>query len=991
MNEKIKFDMNTYQERARKVENSMDPLERKRTGSYYTSPELSTAMMQELVNNILSCNKPIEEYKFLEPCVGTGSFVFSYLHTIHKMGIESKTVKSILENIYVADINTTALLEYKNTLTELVFSYWHIKLDESYFKSHIGSGLLIDVTSEEPSYIPISNVFSKQVVGDGFDIVVTNPPYKKLKAEIAHYNNEIEYEIDKAKYNNISKIAKKHFKYSSEGVLNLYKLFVEEIIEKYAAKDAYINLLIPASILSDKTSTKIRTHILKDMKLLSVKVISEGSGYIDAQQALSTLLIHKGEATSAIDLIPDYCKKPNEITRIEIDDILNDNTGNSIFAIDKDDYEIIKRLREFPVIKDLCFIHNLRGELDLTTNKEYITSDYTEYRLLRGRNIDYYGLIDEGSLENVNPEFISNTNKNRFIKNDRIVCQQIANMKKVRRIKFALVHKNYVLGNSCNFISVDENKYGIDIYSMLGILNSKLINWYFKLTSTNNHINNYEIDSFPIPVASKFLRDISTKVKRYLETNEPYLIDEIELLVKKSYGLVKDDISVRSHKKAIIESFFGDASKLNCNLTLQDAEQILKGKKTIMNYADSLTSFDSLVLKGLTDKYIRIYNNQILNHTTFKLSELDLEMIKSVPQGGSWKDIPQETVNKSKRLKRISETGGRTTLYGRIDYNKPSYTITTYFNRPGNGTYVHPTHERVLSVREAARFQTFKDDYYFYGNKTQMLKQVGNAVPTILAYQIGKEIVKKTGYFRSIDLFCGAGGMTAGFKAAGIKSLLSNDIDESACVSLKINNPEIPVLCGDITIETTKRTICDAAKNGDAEILCGGPPCQGFSMAGYRSDSDPRNQLFRDFVNIVKRIKPKIIVFENVEGLLSFQGGNTYRELHSLFSELGYRTEGRTLMANHYGVPQKRKRVIVICTLNELYINPSELFPKPITLDDSIQVTSKETIFDLEPIECNDSATYSNSYCSDIIRFFKGKQTYEQYVESCYNRNNNFK
>ena len=82
MNEKIKFDMNTYQERARKVENSMDPLERKRTGSYYTSPELSTAMMQELVNNILSCNKPIEEYKFLEPCVGTGSFVFSYLHAI---------------------------------------------------------------------------------------------------------------------------------------------------------------------------------------------------------------------------------------------------------------------------------------------------------------------------------------------------------------------------------------------------------------------------------------------------------------------------------------------------------------------------------------------------------------------------------------------------------------------------------------------------------------------------------------------------------------------------------------------------------------------------------------------------------------------------------------------------------------------------------------------------------------------------------------------
>ena len=270
----------------------------------------------------------------------------------------------------------------------------------------------------------------------------------------------------------------------------------------------------------------------------------------------------------------------------------------------------------------------------------------------------------------------------------------------------------------------------------------------------------------------------------------------------------------------------------------------------------------------ITAKYQALYNGYILNHTSFKLSDLDLEMIRPVPQGGSWKDIPKETVEKSARLMRITQTGGRTTLYGRIDYQKPSYTITTYFNRPGNGTYVHPVHERVLSVREAARFQGFQDNYFFCGNKTQLLKQVGNAVPTILAYQLAKNIKDKTGCTKSVDLFCGAGGMTAGFKAAGIHAVISNDIEQSACVTIKVNNPEIDVLCGDITTEEVKAKIVEAARQKGADIICGGPPCQGFSMAGLRLTDDPRNKLFLDFVDIVSRIKPKVIVFENVEGLL---------------------------------------------------------------------------------------------------------------------------
>lgn len=970
--------------KSKDIEKNINTLTRKRTGSYYTDIELTDAMMYELVERIIKSNssKKIYEYRFLEPCVGSGNFVFSYIKAINEIGLTKKEALCMLDNIFVADVNEEALNGYRESLYTVASTLWKIKLNDEYFEKHIGKSLLIDVTEKELKYIPISNVFNDDILKDGFDIVATNPPYKNLKAERSQYENDDEYEKDKKKYAAISKIVKNDFKYSSEGVLNLYKLFVEEIVDKYVNSNGYISLLIPTSIMSDKTCMKLRTHILTKNKLISVRIIDENNKYIDAQQALCTFLIKKGESTNSISILKDYCNNPNDVATIKIEDIINPNTGNSIVAVSSYECEILSKLRKFPVVKDLDFIVNLRGELDLTANKKYITDDNTGYPLIRGRNIDFYNLIDNNENEYITNNFVELTNKKKYIENERIACQQIANMKKNRRVTFALIPSNYILGNSCNFISIEKNKYEIDIYTILGLFNSNIINWLFKLTSSNNHINNYEIDSFPVPVNAKELKQISKLTQEYLKTKDEKIINEIEKKVNVAYGIKEnDETEVENLSNDYTKQYYKDIKFLVSKITFEDSQNILSGVTKIDGYIEGMDKFDKNVAKGITEKYMLLFQGKLLNHTTFKLSDLDLEMIKNVPQGGSWKDIPMETVEKSKRLKRITETGGRTTLYGRIDYEKPSYTITTYFNRPGNGTYVHPIHERVLSVREAARFQGFKDNYYFYGNKTQHLKQIGNAVPTILAYQIGREIKKKTGCCKSIDLFCGAGGMTAGFKAAGIKSLLSNDIEESACTTLKINNPEIQVFCGDITKVETKDTIEKIAVEGGADIICGGPPCQGFSMAGFRSDNDPRNQLFREFVDIVKRVNPKVIVFENVEGLLSYQGGKTYYEVHALFAELGYNTEGRTLVATNYAVPQKRKRVIIICIRKDIDVTPAELFPNAITTDEVKQVTARDTIADLENVMCGEDARYTNTDESNILKFFKGKITYEEYVD----------
>lgn len=646
--------------KSKDIENKIDAFERKRTGIYYTDMELTDTMMSELVEHLSKVNssKKICDYRFLEPCMGSGNFVFSYIKAVAKTGISKEEAECMLNNIYVADVNIEAVNVYKESLCEIAWLLWEIELKDEYFEKHIGTGLLIDVTKNELNYIPINNVFQNDIINEGFDIVATNPPYKNLKAERSQYKSDNEYNKDKDKYSTISKIVKKNFKYSAVGVLNLYKLFVEEIIDKYANKNAFISLLIPASIMSDKTCMKLRSHILKDNKLVSVKVIEENNKYIDAQQALCTLLIKKGEKTDIVNITKDYCNKPKDIAQVKINDILNHNTGNAIISISSKEYNILKKLRKFPVVKDLPFVVNLRGELDLTTNKKYITEKDTGYPLIRGRNIGYYSLIDALKNEFVFADFINVTKKKCYIEKERIICQQIANMNKDKRVTFTLIPKNYILGNSCNFISVEDNIYGIDIYAILGLFNTKIINWLFKLTSSNNHVNNYEIDCFPIPVEAKELKQISMLTKKYLKERDEKIIEEIEKLSNIAYSIEEDtnEEMVKQDDDYIIK-YCNAIKYIIPKITREDAKSILNSQMEIDDFFAGLNKFEINVASGITEKYKSLFQGKLLNHTTFKLSNLDLEMIKNVPQGGSWKNIPKEIVEKSKRLKRITQTG----------------------------------------------------------------------------------------------------------------------------------------------------------------------------------------------------------------------------------------------------------------------------------------------------------------------------------------------
>lgn len=164
-----------------------------------------------------------------------------------------------------------------------------------------------------------------------------------------------------------------------------------------------------------------------------------------------------------------------------------------------------------------------------------------------------------------------------------------------------------------------------------------------------------------------------------------------------------------------------------------------------------------------------------------------------------------------------------------------------------------------------------------------------------------------------IDLFSGAGGMAEGFRQAGFKGLMATDFDEMAAKTFRFNHPDIPFVVGDIRGVSVKQILeLSGADDGKVTVVCGGPPCQGFSLAGPRIADDPRNQLFREFVRIVDGVRPRFFLFENVSGLVSMQGGAVLQAILREFGRLGYHCEFKTMNSADYGVPQARPRFIII-------------------------------------------------------------------------------
>ena len=337
-------------------------------------------------------------------------------------------------------------------------------------------------------------------------------------------------------------------------------------------------------------------------------------------------------------------------------------------------------------------------------------------------------------------------------------------------------------------------------------------------------------------------------------------------------------------------------------------------------------------IQDLIDK-----NSSFPNHTALNHGEIVIKRYKLIPEGGK---LPKpENLPLEIRRKNFGNT------YVRLSRKKLSPTLV-----PGNNAFpVHPTLNRSLTPREAARIQTFPDTHIFTGSRKEQCILVGNAVPPLMAAHLALElkdhiqnadykgsennlflkrnnkIITKHKYGKKlnfVDLFSGAGGIGIGFEQAGFEHLLSSDFDNGVEKTFKNNNPDIPFVNGDLSNTEVFNNVKKIINNQEIDIIVGGPPCQGFSMFGKRrfvksKSHDPfddiRNDLIFTYLKYIEEFKPKWFLMENVAGLVNLANGFFLKKFIEKVEELGYNNyDFKIINTADYGVPQKRKRFIFL-------------------------------------------------------------------------------
>ena len=518
----------------------------KENGAVYTLKEITNEMVEKTIDKAIQQRIKPNEITCLDFASGTGRFYFEAVEILiqkYKLSLQ----KIICNNLFAIDIDETALLVLRCKVISL-FQKLNSEIINALSTNIINRNALIPkatLLSENENSIDLSNDFQNVFSTGGFDVVFSNPPYcllkvnkkadeqQKLNGYYLNLQSKVQNEINFFRTSGV-------YQYSIEGMLNYYQLSIEMIL-RLTKTNGQIGIICPSSLFADLTSAKLRKHLLTSHKLHFIRYYPEAARLFEnVSQSTVIFFLQKNGKTDRIGI-----EMSDNSFEIDFETIKNVFPTNfEIPLIDKTGWSILSKISRHKKVKDISFIRNRRGELDLTLYKPFITTKDTGWRLVRGNMISENGVIDkngefveiDGFLNKKSVDF-----KTHDYNKERLICQQISNVDMQKRLKFVFCEKTDILGNSCNYI-VSTRKQS-DLEKLFFILNSELLNWRFKITSSNNHINNYELDELPIVNLDSFeLSDFSKD-----ETNET---------ICKLYGLTKTETNYILGNKKKAETIF---------------------------------------------------------------------------------------------------------------------------------------------------------------------------------------------------------------------------------------------------------------------------------------------------------------------------------------------------------------------------------------------------------------------------------------------------
>ena len=455
-------------------------------GAVYTQSGIARQIVENTLSPAIDGGIDAKRIKILDFATGTGRFYSEIvLFLSEKYGVDTESI--VLNCVYAIDLDPIAL-----NITRLkAFSFLNNINEENLTRICeriiMRNGLLRESLSMG-STDAISPSDFDGLFYEGFDAIVSNPPYLVLKPNKkippkawAILQEQINYFRSSGLYS-----------YSIEGMLNLYQLSIESMLHMLKP-GGELGIICPSTLFADLSASRLRRHLLLQNKVRSIRYYAERDDlFVNVIQATSIFHLKKGAITDSIDI--NDGKRAFDVPLSLIQELFPDKL--EIPNISELEWGILRKLKSFSRLKTIKEIRSKRGELDLSLLSSYITKFPTKFRLVRGN------MIADGGIKTDNGEYVIEDflkiKSNDYLAYDfgkrRLICQQISNAASSRRLLFCYCEPNDILGNSCNYISAEAST----LAKLNIILNSPLLNWRFRITSSNNHINNYELDELPI-------------------------------------------------------------------------------------------------------------------------------------------------------------------------------------------------------------------------------------------------------------------------------------------------------------------------------------------------------------------------------------------------------------------------------------------------------------------------------------------------------------